>query len=102
MDFVHDRLMTGMAFRTFNVVDDFNRECLAIEVDGSLPAARVTRVLDQLLSMSGQPDRHRSDNGPEGTMHHFVDWAKERVIASELLRTGKPTQYVVIERFHGT
>jgi len=102
MDFVHDRLMTGMAFRTFNVVDDFNREGLAIEVDASLPSARITRVLDQLISMRGKPDRIRSDNGPEGTSHHFMEWAKERNIEIEYIQPGKPTQNAFIERFNGT
>jgi len=102
MDFVHDRLMTGMAFRTFNVVDDFNRECLAIEVDSSLPSARVTRVLDQLINMRGKPDRIRSDNGPEGTSHHFMGWAKKMGIEIEYIQPGKPTQNAFIERFNGT
>jgi len=102
MDFVHDRLMTGMAFRTFNVVDDFNRECLAIEVDASLPSARVTRVLDQLISMRGKPDRIRSDNGPEGTSHHFMEWAEGNGIEIEYIQPGKPTQNAFIERFNGT
>jgi putative transposase len=102
MDFVHDRLMTGMAFRTFNVVDDFNREALAIEVDASLPSARITRVLDQLISMRGKPDRIRSDNGPEGTSHHFVEWAANKEIEIEFIQPGKPTQNAFIERFNGT
>jgi putative transposase len=102
MDFVHDRLMRGVAFRTFNVVDDFNREGLAVEVDASLPSARVMRVLGQLISMRRKPDHIHSDNGPEGTSHHLMDWAKDRDVEIEYIQPGKPTQIAFIERFSGT
>jgi len=102
MDFVHDRLLTGMAFRTLNIVDDYNREGLAIEVDKSLPSARVTRVLDQLISMRGKPAKIRSDNGPEATSHHFIEWASDRGIEIEFIQPGKPTQNAFVERFNGT
>lgn len=63
-DFMSDALWDGRRFRTFNVVDDFNWEALAIEVDTSLPSARVTRVLDQIAQWRGLPARLRFDNGP--------------------------------------
>lgn len=56
MDFMSDTLADGRSFRTLNIVDTFTRECLAIEVDSSLPGARVTRVLDQVLERTGRPD----------------------------------------------
>jgi putative transposase len=49
MDFMSDQLVSGKTFRTFNVMDDYNREGLGIEVDTSLPSARVTRALDQII-----------------------------------------------------
>ena len=65
MDFMSDALMCGRRFRTFNVVDDFNREALAIEVDLSLPAQRVIRVLERAVAWRGYPNKLRMDNGPE-------------------------------------
>lgn len=65
MDFMSDSLMCGRRFRTFNVVDDFNREALAIEVDLNLPASRVVRVLERLAAWRGLPAKLRMDNGPE-------------------------------------
>lgn len=61
-DFMSDALMSGTRFRTFNVLDDFNREALAIEIDTSLPAARVVRVLEQVSAWRGYPARLRLDN----------------------------------------
>lgn len=65
MDFMHDQLDDGRSIRLLNVIDDFNREALAIEVDFSLPSERVIRVLDQVIAWRGKPQVIRSDNGPE-------------------------------------
>lgn len=62
---MHDALSCGSKFRTFNVVDDFNREALAIEIDLNLPAQRVIRVLDRIALEQGYPQMLRVDNGPE-------------------------------------
>jgi putative transposase len=64
MDFMTDTLADGRAFRTLNVVDDFTRECVAIEVDRSLPELRVARVLDRLHETRGLPQTIVVDNGP--------------------------------------
>jgi putative transposase len=69
MDFMHDQLSDARTFRLFNVIDDFNREALTMEIDCSLPADRVTRALDQLITWRGQPQRIRCDNGPEYIGH---------------------------------
>ncbi|WP_259677503.1 DDE-type integrase/transposase/recombinase, partial [Xanthomonas vasicola] len=63
MDFMHDQLADGRSFRLFNVLDDFNREGLGIEVDLSLPSARVIRSLDQIIEWRGKPRVIRCDNG---------------------------------------
>jgi putative transposase len=65
MDFMHDQLSDGRSFRLFNVIDDFNREGLGIEVDFSLPAERVIRSLNQIIEWRGKPKTIRCDNGPE-------------------------------------
>ncbi len=62
---MHDALVCGRRFRTFNVVDDFNRETLSIEIDLNLPAPRVVRVLDRIAANRGYPAMLRMDNGPE-------------------------------------
>ncbi len=64
MDFMHDSLADGRSFRTFNVIDDYNREGLGIEVDFSLPAVRVIRALEQIIEWRGKPNSIRCDNAP--------------------------------------
>lgn len=70
MDFMHDSLEDGRGYRLFNVIDDFNREGLGIEVDFSLPAARVIRTLEQIIEWRGAPSVIRCDNGPEYAVRH--------------------------------
>ena len=70
MDFMSDQLADGRTFRTLNVIDDFNREGLAIEVDLSLPALRVIRTLDRIIEWRGAPINIRVDNGPEYVSGH--------------------------------
>ena len=68
MDFMHDQLEDGSSIRLLNVIDDFNREALSIEVDFSLPSHRVIRVLTQVMTWLGKPEVIRCDNGPEYIM----------------------------------
>lgn len=75
MDFMSDQLISGKTFRTFNVIDDYNREGLGIEVDLSLPAPRVIRALKQIIEWPGKPSALRGDNGPEYLSQSLVDWA---------------------------
>ena len=75
MDFMHDQLADGRSIRVFNVIDDFNREALGIEVDFSLPSERVIRTLKQIIGWRGKPLAIRCDNGPEYLSTAIVDWA---------------------------
>ena len=102
LDFMSDALSNGRAFRTLNVIDDFNREALWIEVDTSLPAERVVRVLEQLLDGRGQPTHLRMDNGPELISQRLESWAKEHHIELLHIQPGKPAQNAYIERFNRT
>jgi putative transposase len=102
LDFMSDALSNGRAFRTLNVIDDFNREALWIEVDTSLPAERVVRVLEQLLDWRGKPTHIRMDNGPELISQRLESWAKERNIALLHIQPGKPAQNAYVERFNRT
>jgi putative transposase len=102
LDFMSDSLSNGRTFRTLNVIDDFNREALWIEVDTSLPAERVVRVLEQLLDWRGKPTRIRMDNGPELISQRLESWAKEKHIELLHIQPGKPAQNAYIERFNRT
>lgn len=102
LDFMSDALSTGRTFRTLNVIDDFNREALWIEVDTSLPAERVVCVLEQLLSWRGKPTNIRMDNGPELISQRLENWAKEKQIELLHIQPGKPAQNAYIERFNRT
>jgi putative transposase len=101
-DFMSDALYDGRAFRTFNVIDDYNREALRIEVDVSLTAERVIRVLDQLLTIRGRPERLRVDHGPEFTSAVFAAWCESHGVELEFIQPGKPAQNAFIERFNGS
>ncbi len=102
MDFMHDQLSDGRSFRLFNVIDDFNREGLAIEVDFSLPAERVIRALDQIIEWRGQPAMIRCDNGPEYISELLKQWALKRGIWLNFIQPGKPQQNAYIERYNRT
>jgi putative transposase len=102
MDFMHDQLADGRSIRTLNVIDDFNREALGIEVDFSLPAGRVARVLTQIIEQRGRPLAIRCDNGPEYVGKILTAWAAQRGIRLEYIQPGKPQQNAYIERFNRT
>lgn len=102
IDFMHDSLSSGRSFRTFNVLDDYNREGLGIEVDFSLPSARITRVLDQIIEWRGMPEAIRSDNGTEMRSAEFQTWAEQRGIRILFTQPGKPTQNAYVERYNRT
>lgn len=102
MDFMHDSLEDGRSYRLFNVIDDFNREGLGIEVDFSLPAERVIRSLEQIIEWRGQPRVLRCDNGPEYISGAIAAWAEKRHIRIEHIQPGKPQQNAYIERYNRT
>jgi len=102
VDFMSDTLYGGRRFRTLNVLDEGVREGLAIEIDTSLPAARVIRVLEQVVAWRGQPQAIRLDNGPELTAERFMTWCAERGIELRYIQPGKPDQNAFIERFNRT
>lgn len=101
-DFMSDALICGRRFRTFNVIDDFNREALGIEIDLSLPAKRIVRALDNIALIRGYPLRLRLDNGPEFVSLVLADWAEEHGVILDFIQPGKPTQNSYVERFNRT
>jgi len=102
LDFMSDSLSNGRAFRTLNILDDYNREALWIEVDTSLPAERVVRVLEVLLLWRGTPKQIRMDNDPELISQRLAAWAQEHRIELAHIQPGKPAQNAYIERFNRT
>lgn len=102
MGFMSDSSFCGRRYRTFNVVDDFKREALAIEVDLNLPAPRILRVLDRVAAWRGYPTKVRMDDGPEFVSVALAEWAEEHGIDLEFIQKGKPTQNSFIERFNRT
>jgi putative transposase len=101
-DFMSDALWCGRRFRTFNVVDDFNREILSIDIDINLQARRVIRSLDRIALWRGYPAKLRVDNGPEWTSVLMAEWAETNGVTLEFIKPGKPMQNAFIERFNRT
>ena len=102
MDFMADRLGDGRAFRLLNVLDDFNREGLGIEVDFSLPAERVIRSLDRIIEWRGKPGTIRVDNGPEYISEKLRKWAEKHGVTIQHIQPGQPQQNAYVERYNRT
>ena len=102
MDFMSDSLVDGRRFRLLNIIDDYNRESLWIEIDTSLPSRRVIRVLERLLELRGKPLRIRVDNGPEFISDLLKLWCEEHNIEILFIQPGKPVQNAFIERNNGS
>jgi putative transposase len=101
MDFMVDTLADGRGFRTLNIVDDFTRECVAIEVDRSLPGLRVVRVLERLGETVGLPGTLVMDNGPDFSGRALDTWAYARGVQLRFIRPGKPIENAFVESFNG-
>ncbi len=97
-----DALLFGSRFRTFNVIDDFNRESVVIEIDTSITARRLIRIFEVLRITRGLPDVLRVDNGPECTSAEFVAWAEEHGMIIQYIQPGEPNQNAYVERFNRT
>ena len=89
MDFVHDRLLSGRAFRTLTIVDDVTRECPALEVDTSLSGLRVALVLERLASQGRRPRRLRVDNGTELTSLALDGWCHRNGVELHFIQPGQ-------------
>ena len=100
MDFMHDTLANGRKIRILNIIDDYNREALAMEVDYSLSSHNLCRIMKRLIEERGKPAEVRCDNGPEFTSGNFTDFAARENVQIKYIQPGKPTQNAYIERFN--
>jgi putative transposase len=101
MDFVSDVLWGGQRYRVLVVVDDFTRECLALEVDTSLNGTRVAQVLDRVIEFRSAPEAITVDNGPEFAGKTLDRWAYDKKIKLDFIRPGKPVENAYVESFNG-
>ncbi len=102
MDFMSDTLYSGRRYRVLNIIDEFNREFVEIEVDSSLPASRVVKTLERAIEWRGIPQHIRVDNGPEFISLALEIWCAKYNITLKFIQPGKPTQNARVERFNGS
>lgn len=102
IDFMHDTLMNGRKVRVMNIIDDYNREALAIKADYSQSGHSLVKALKELAEHKPLPVEIRCDNGPEFLSHTFVDYCNAVGIRIKYIQPGKPTQNAFIERFNRT
>jgi putative transposase len=101
IDFVSDCVSNGRVIRMLTMVDDYTRECPAVEVDTSLGGLRVRRVLDRVVAERGLPEAIVLDNGPEFRGRALAAWSEERGVRLEFIQPGKPVQNAYVESFNG-
>ena len=102
MDFMHDALYNGRKIKVLNIIEEYNRQALAMVVDKGISSMRVIEVLDRLIEKYGKPICIKTDNGPEFISHILMDWCHKRRIQHQFIQPGKPSQNCFIERFNGS
>ena len=100
MDFIHDSIASGRMLKTMTLIDEYSRNCYAIEVDTSLPGARVVEVLERISWKQGLPEIIIIDNGPEFIGKVLDEWAYKRGVKLHFITPGKPVENAYIESFH--
>jgi putative transposase len=102
MDFMHNQLGDSRIYRLLNMIDDYNREALDIEVNFSLPSEQVICTLNHIIEWRGKPKQIRADNGSEYISHKLKDWAEKLGIALVYIESGNLQRNAYVERFSRT
>ncbi len=102
MDFVTDSLFNGHRFRSLTIVDNYSRECLAIEVGQHIKGEDVVRVVDRIKAMHGTPCFIKVDNGPEFISKELDKWAYDNKVTLDFSRPGRPIDNALVESFNGS
>lgn len=102
MDFMHDVTETGRKLKVLNIIDDFNREALAIDVAYSITGEGVKSSLEEIIEWRGKPEEIRTDNGPEFISAVITQFCESNNIKLKHIQPGKPVQNAFIERFNRT
>lgn len=97
LDFMSDRLFNARSFRSLNILDEYSRKGLAIEVGFSFPSLSATATLDDLVRRYGRPKYLRIDDGPELTTKVMQQWSEEHNVELLFIQPGKPTRNAYIE-----
>jgi putative transposase len=100
MDFMSDQFADRRRFRLLTLIDDYTRECLALDVASSIPGARVARVLERVAERTGYPEVIVMDNGPEFRSRALDAWAVRHGVKLHFIQPGKPNQNAYIESFN--
>ncbi|MBL7838127.1 MAG: IS3 family transposase [Bacteroidetes bacterium] len=102
MDFMSDALANGSKIRTLNIIDQYNRKCVSIEIERSFPSRKVIEAVKKAIHEHGKPKGIRTDNGPEFTSQVFQQWLEDNGIEWIRIQKGKPQQNAIVERFNRT
>lgn len=97
---MEDRLENGRKFRTFNIIDDYNREALTIDIDFSFPSSSVVEMVKRVIDWRGKPEQIRTDNGTEFIAKAFEGFCSNSGIEQIKIQKGKPMQNGYVERFN--
>jgi putative transposase len=100
-DFVFDACANGQRLKCLTVVDEWTRECLAIDVAGRIRSGRVIELLSKLISVRGAPTYIRSDNGPEFVSTAVLRWLTDSKIETVHIKPGSPWENGTLESFNG-
>jgi putative transposase len=102
MDFIQERTEDGRNFRVLSVIDQFTRECIALEADRSMSGHKVVAALDRVIEQSRPaPESITTDNGSEFAGKALDAWALQHAVKLAFIRPGKPVENGFVESFHG-